>query len=491
MGPSAAELSIKHIGIVLTAYIILLNALGRQRTAGISTRRKNGAAAAVVLIGTVTGCLYNVIPIGCLLSMLLLFFLIMGALLNVNRSNMVTLTIVSFGVSYLLSLTATMIFIFTIFLNKAAVSDRFERSVDAWIYVLHYITNFWGGIFSRTFIFVVQLSFLALLLRFKKVRAGLRGLLRVEKNELVVFLCVVVLSLRVLVLSSVFNRNDLGAVMLIGLFIMILLSFIFYFWLKKEYRLSYSIQLQENELQLLENSLDSKQAYFKELQAVNERFGALIHRDNKLIPSVVMSVRQSAQGSPDSVSSAVAREAAGSLDEISEERNAVLSEYEASGRQFPATGVTETDAVLLYLCDKASAMGIELNVEITASPESIPASTPERCEFIAVLADLWDYSCSTASGENGAAAVKIGQDDGRLFIEISDNGTPFDRKALKKSGRNLQASVERGEGENCRPVSLFRILRHSGAVLSVNEFPEKEKYTKSLRVTFPNEKEKA
>ena len=43
MGPSAAELSIKHIGILLAAYMILLNSLGVRQT---SRQTLLGGAAA-------------------------------------------------------------------------------------------------------------------------------------------------------------------------------------------------------------------------------------------------------------------------------------------------------------------------------------------------------------------------------------------------------------------------------------------------------------
>ena len=63
MGPSAAELSIKHIGILLAAYMILLNSLGVRQT----SRQKLLGGAAAVMIGTLTGCVYNIFLVGCMM----------------------------------------------------------------------------------------------------------------------------------------------------------------------------------------------------------------------------------------------------------------------------------------------------------------------------------------------------------------------------------------------------------------------------------------
>ena len=485
MGPSVAELSIKHIGIVLAAYMIFLNSLGVRQT----SRQKLLGGAAAVMIGTLTGCVYNIFPVGCIIVALSLFCGMMVAIHKLSKSNALTLTIASFGISYILWFLALAVLIFFLYLNKQYVSDRFERSVDAWIYVTKFVTNFRGGIIARSFIFAVQFCLLLVLLRPKWTKDKLNALLRVERNDVLVFFCAFVLTLRVLWITSVFYRSDIGAVMIIVGFVMILLFLLTYFWLKKEYRLSYNIALRENELQLLEKSLDGQKAYFKNLSAVNERLGKLIHRDNKLIPSVVMSVRQSAQEGWNAADSIRAAEAANSLDEISSERSDALSEYEARGRHLPVTGVTAIDAVLLYLNDRADFLRIKFQAEITAAPESIPETAGDRSEFIAVLADLCEYSFSSfasTDSNNAAVWVNVGQDNDRLFIEVSDNGKQFNMKELKKIGKKSSVPAEDRNGEKDYPLPLFRILRHSGAILSVNEFPQNENCTKSVRVTFHN-----
>ena len=143
---------------------------------------------------------------------------------------------------------------------------------------------------------------------------------------------------------SILTRRDINAVLIICTFLLSLLFFMFYFWYKKELKLLYVTMLQENELDLLEKSIDSKEELIRGLRADNECLAKIIHRDNKLIPSVMMSVRNAEADS----------ESACALNEIYSERSAALLKYESHGRQIYNSGIDEVDAVLLYLADRAA-----------------------------------------------------------------------------------------------------------------------------------------
>ena len=480
MGPSVAEICIKFIGIVLTAYSIIL----RSRSDQMSVRRKALGVTVSVLLGAAIGSIYNLVPIGVISSVMIVFCFVISKLHGTSRQKAIVHTIVSFAISFFLCFAATLFLLFLLFLNKTVVMNRIGNSLEAWILVGRYATSFWGGIISRSIIFCVQFLLLALLLKNKKTKSVVNRLMQVKRIDIPVYLCAISLSMRALIMVEAFRRSDVQAVTMICVFLVILMSLTFFFWLGKEYRLIYHIRLQENELRLMERSLDCKEAYFKSLRSVNERLGALIHRDNKLIPSVMMSVRQAVceSGKPGDGSGFC--EAAETLGEIFAERSAVLSLYEAGVRDLPATGVTEIDAVLMYLSVRADSLGIRFTVRITADSGVIPEKKVERREWIAVLNAMCEYSFSSSKGENRATEVMIGQEKGALYISVSDNGERFNRKQLKRTGKRRADSSSSGEEEPVVFIPLFRILRHSGAVLTVNEFPENKSFVKTLRVTF-------
>ena len=486
IGPSAAEICIKYIGIVMTAYFIMLNSVKETE----SQRKKTAGFAAVGITGTAIGLIDFFWPFLSVVLMLILFCLAMWGIFRFGFKRIVTFTMVSFGISYFFYIAALGFTVFMLYLNKVAVSDRFDRSVDAWIYVVHYVTSFKGGIINRSFMFFVQFSLLLITLRFRKAENLINGLMTAESNDTVIYLWIAALSMRTLTMTSVFTRNDIMSVCIICVFLVILFFSVLFFWIKKEIRSTYTVRLQENELSMLDKSLAEKDKIINKLRSDNERLAEIIHRDNKLIPSIVMSVRKAAERAGADGDDFHSRETAAALGEISAERVAVLSEYEEHRRRIIKSGVMAVDSVLLIMAEMAFSCGVGFSVNITGDLCKMLENTVERCEFIAVLTHLCEYAVSSAKDtENSAVDVSIGQHAGNLFIEVADSGGTFYIDALKCIGKK-QRSANAGEaGEGTVGVPLMSILRHTGANLTIDECPSGEKFTKSLRVTFIRRKD--
>ena len=149
MGPSVAEICIKFIGIVLTAYSIIL----RSRSDQMSVRRKALGVTVSVLLGAAIGSIYNLVPIGVISSVMIVFCFVISKLHGTSRQKAIVHTIVSFAISCFLCFAATLFLLFLLFLNKTVVMNRIGNSLEAWILVARYATSFWGGIISRSIIF--------------------------------------------------------------------------------------------------------------------------------------------------------------------------------------------------------------------------------------------------------------------------------------------------------------------------------------------------
>ena len=203
MGPSMVQLCVNHIGIVLSAYTMFLNAMEKK----YPRRRKATGCAAALATGIATGCVYDSLPVICVVFMLILFYIIMGAVYKIRSGKNLALTLVSFGISYALYYTAIFTLVFLLYLNKKAVSGRFEKSVDAWIYILHYVTDFRGGIITSIYIFAVQYSLLVLLMRIRRIKTELIETVNAGRNEILVFLWFVILSVRGRRMSWIFWKK--------------------------------------------------------------------------------------------------------------------------------------------------------------------------------------------------------------------------------------------------------------------------------------------
>ena len=473
MGPTAAELSVKHIGVMLCAYVIMLSCVQEK----YSLRQKYIGCVAAALIGIVTGILYNVVPVVCILIMMTLFYLMVGAVFRFNPENKITLLFYSVIVSYIFYYAAIGLTALLLWLNTIAVSYRFERSVDAWIHVLHYVTIYRKtAFFARWFVLGLQFLLLTVILKLKRGKKELTGLVNIGKSDVWGFLWVVVYSVKVLMDMSVLSRNDPMAVIVTCLFLIMLLFFVCWFWLKKELNALYKIRLQENELDILEKSLAYKDGLLESLRADNERISEMIHKDNKLIPSMVLSVSKGAEATGKGEES---RRILQALDELYALRRNAVGVYENHGKKLIRTGVTAVDAAMLFLQGKAEAAGIPFTASIGANLPEMLTQDLMRSEFIAILADLSEYAVLSAKERGDVkVALNIGDDGGSLFIEAWDNGGAFDLDLLKSIGNNA------GKQNTVGLIPLFTILKHNGARFTVNEFTDNEDYTKTLRVTF-------
>ena len=485
MGPSALELSVKYIGVMLCACVIFLVGMKDR----CSVREKAAAWMSSALIGLVTGMLYNVLPVIDILLMMTLYYFAMHMIFRQKADRVLSPVLISLMISYILYLLSFGITVFLLFLNKTAVSYRFDRSIDAWIYIVRKVTVYRkGAFFARCFVFALQYVLMTITLRIRKVKNELKGLTLVSRNDSLVFFWVSVFLFKILMETSVFQRKDASAVVIPCVFLIVLLILICYFWMKKELKVLYEYRLQDNLLGILEKSLAYKAGLLETLRADNERISEIIHKDNKLIPSMVMTVEKAAEAQGNGEDASLAESVlatAHSLDEIYAARLDALEEYESHVKKMIRTGVTDVDAALLFLRGRAEEAGVEFKAELHADLPQKLSGTVAISEFIVILADLCEYAVQSA-GNAGASqmAVEIGQEEGRLYMQVFDNGSAFNLNALRKTYVNLPQKNGSGEEKNVRLIPLFRILKHSGASLTVNEIPDNSQFTKSLRVTL-------
>ena len=141
MGPSMAEICIKHIGIVVTAYFIVL----RLAKEAYTVRQKLFGGVGALLIGILIGCIYDWLPMCAVVLLLLLYYLMMRGVFRPGGKNALTFTLISVGLSYLLYMLSVAFAVFLLFLNKTVIADRFDTPTDAWIYTIRFVTSFSGA----------------------------------------------------------------------------------------------------------------------------------------------------------------------------------------------------------------------------------------------------------------------------------------------------------------------------------------------------------
>jgi Signal transduction histidine kinase regulating C4-dicarboxylate transport system len=484
-GPTLLELCIRHIGILTAAYIVYL--IAAPHTPGARQKTAGGIAAAI--IGVATGFLMNAVPAIYLLIMLMLFFVAMGVIFRYKINENFTLTLISCGISYAFYFFSSLLYILLMMLNTLCIADRFDSKDAAAFYLQDIVMAYPKRLLSLFFIIGLEFVLMILLLRSKRIRKGLEALIRFGKGDVGVYISIALLSVRLLYSMEVYTKNDSNAVFLVSFFLASICFFVIYFWIKKEIKSVYISRNQENELAILEKSLDCKEKLIGSLRADNERLAELIHKDNKLIPSMVMAVRKAASGSGEELSRAM--EAADSLAGIYAERAAALHSYESHAGGLPSTGSAAVDAVLLYMSEKAAADGVTFRLKMSTDITKLIDGSIERSELNVMLADLAENAVLSAKGKPEAAVqVSFGETDGIRFVEVLDSGPAFEASVLSEMGKKRITTRPAEGGSGIGLMTLFRILKSTRSTLEIEEFAhpeEHEGFSKAVRVIFDSE----
>ncbi len=258
------------------------------------------------------------------------------------------------------------------------------------------------------------------------------------------------------------------------------------YWIKKEISTVYLKLLLDKTSALTESTIAGKDKLIEELRRDNERLAAIIRKDGEILPEMIRSVRQSAASIQSGSGEATEMiRSAKRLEEIYGERMVTLSEYESRGDLLTGTGVKAVDNVLHYMADRSESSGVRFAVDVEADVAQMLQGTVDSREFNTMLADLAENAIISAKQHlPGTVAVNFRQDEGSYCLEVLDSGDKFNAEVLRNMGIR-QTTTHKGEGgSGIGLMTLIKIIKHNNASLTIEEYPEGEKYSKAVRVSF-------
>ncbi len=237
----------------------------------------------------------------------------------------------------------------------------------------------------------------------------------------------------------------------------------------------YRQQLMHRNIEHLEKALASSQQEQRNITEKNEELAKIIHRDNKLIPSMMIAVENCIKGGS-------AADAQGVLDELKkmyEERtDAVLSIVE-SATPLKKTGDFTIDSIMEFL----RGIGVKHKAEMSVEAEE-NAVTLLREKFVDVT-ELNTMLCDL--GENALIAAKSGKvkfsfncPDNMPQISIYDSGEPFAVQVLAEMGKK-KITTNIHDGGTCTGLfQTFKILKTYAASFIIDEADCGEEFTKRV-----------
>ena len=336
-------------------------------------------------------------------------------------------------------------------------------------------------------IYTVTILVCHFLFKIKKFKHGMTFLKEKISNEfglLLSFMIILAISLG----NRQINNND--QLMLFLIIITFLCGIIFLAWWRKEIKRAYNQKVNDRIAESLQQNIQELKKENEKLRYHNDELSKIIHKDNKLVPAMGMTVRNlltSMEEDAPEQKKAEIRELLSNLDAISAERRGMVTEYESNNSHLHPTGFIMVDATLLYMKNRAEDLSTEFDYTVSFDLSKIIDKTIDETSFNTVLADLIENALIAVKfSENSVKGVRVifKQIDNICRIEIYDSGIPFQAKTILNLGRKRATTHSETGGSGIGLMTIYDILKKAGASLEINENVQSEPFTKCVSVSF-------
>ena len=353
-------------------------------------------------------------------------------------------------------------------------------------YGLHIEKNYYSSLVAIVLSGILCFSLLHIPFCFKRLRNGMRFLYHSVFINLGTIICVTSLIFFSAGRLREFPGDSIAFLQLLSIF---LLGFLLLFWWKNQITKSYIEKLRKAELESLRQELTEKNHEIEKLRENNDALAHIIHRDNKLIPSMEHAVCEFLDNkdalSVDELAKkgeALAKE----LKEMAASRTGILHDYQAHGQNIPLTGVCSVDALLSYMQKKAFSAGITFQVGISADLTAFTTSvvTPEDLSHL--LSDLIENAIHAVKDcPDRNIQLHIHNISGNYTVEISDTGVPFPIEILQGYGIEQQTSHADDGGSGIGLMDIWNLKKKYRASMHIQEFDaSSDTWCKKISVIF-------
>ncbi len=231
---------------------------------------------------------------------------------------------------------------------------------------------------------------------------------------------------------------------------------------------SYRKNILDRNVEVLEYSAREYNAERERLAEQNSELAKIIHRDNKLLPAMELSVRSLLERYPDDKQ---AKELLQGLNKLFAERANAVESFRSEATILQTSGDVTIDSVLGFLNAKAADYKVEFTAEAEeGAVEFFREQFKELTDFNAILCDLGENALIAAKHvENGKVKAVLDYAGGIATLKLYDNGAPFDEKVIAEMGRTEITTHKNDGGSGIGLVTAFKILKKYSASICIDE----------------------
>ncbi|MBR6770548.1 MAG: GHKL domain-containing protein [Lachnospiraceae bacterium] len=399
--------------------------------------------------------------------MVLICGIFLKAIYSTNISTTITTTIISFGIGYLLY---TLGAIFTSLIEVILPYPLLEE---------------YHRIILTIIIGWIQLTLVVCLFRIRRLKYGLPFLSDAKYDDLSVSISIAIL----LAASFLGSSKETHFAYIILIFSILICGIILWLWWRNQMTKEYLKQLQKQEVAELNQVIKKQQEEIEVLKSQNKELAQIIHKDNKFLPAISLSVKEFyfsvAQNDDKASRISHTQKLLEQLEQFSQERAITVKSYESSHQKLPSTGIASLDMLFAYMQQKASCAGIHFDLCLWNPILPMTEHMIIEQDLTTLLGDLLENAIiATASSERKRIFVGMGMVDGVYSICVSDSGVSFPTHVLLHWGIKCVTTHADSGGSGIGLMSIFEICKCYHASFEIEEFNQNTLYSKQITIRF-------
>lgn len=334
----------------------------------------------------------------------------------------------------------------------------------------HYLDTYFLKFVTCLFANILQIVFLVLIFQIPRFKKGIPDIEKNFSNEVGILI-----SMPLLFISPLFSiKNKSSVLTMFAAFLTVTAGFIIFLWWRKYLLNNYIHKAQNQTIKILENTIAEQK---NEL----EKLSKIIHKDNKLIGALYLSVQELYTNIRTEQSHDLQKE----LELLTEERKGILYNYENSGDHLPKTRVFSTDVIISYLFRRALEKDIHFDVAITGDIRYMTESVLEEALLNTLLADLGENAIiATAKAERRNILLSLGVRDKQYCIDVFDSGADFDSRVIENLGKKRYTTHKIEGGSGIGLMTTLEILEQKKGSFELEEFQKNCLFTKRVSVVL-------
>lgn len=326
-----------------------------------------------------------------------------------------------------------------------------------------------------------EFSTVFIIFKIKRFKSGIKGLENSKVFNLLLFFSFAI----IIAMSLFYNRSDTSAYLNLAVLFLTILGLGLIITFRKNITSNYKSQLIKRNNLIFEENIEKLNTEKEELLLHNENMAKIIHRDNKLLKAMKISVENLLETYQNDEN---AKELLNTLTILSNERETEVNTYKALTDTLPKTNIITIDAVISFLNTKAEKVNCMYNVSVSEDfTETIKNTQIDLTDLNTIICDLGENATiSTQTSDIKNILIEFGVENSFPFVTIFDSGNEFDENVLYNIGRKKITTHKEDGGSGIGLVNTFELLLKYDASFTLNELTKKENLTKAITITFDN-----